>query len=466
MNTGQGRAPRLRAPLRLGLLCCLAWLALQPFAALPAVAKEPLAPPALSGRFLDHEGQRVLVLWGSAQERGFAQGYLLAERIVAGLSHDLETVMKPFLPQYEALVTKLIVPRFAFSDEERAEMEGLYAGMLARLGTEGLMLKDLGRAATLVDLQALNTFGDWYGLGCSSLAVWGPLSSDGEPLVGRNFDFPGFALLVESQYVVVRAPTATGQGLVGVSYPGSVGVLTGLNAQGRYVAVHDVRIRPGLEKAARANVPRLLAVRRLLEQAEGEDPLADAAALLASWPTLYGNNFFMASPARGLSRARAAVLEYDCRAEIDHGVTRRGPETLTLKEYGDLAVGDECLVCTNHFRARAQPELPPREQLPEAERVCRRYGVLCRAAGEQDGPLSVAAMFAAMSRAAYPLENRPQQRASDLLLGAAKGTLHQAVAETAKGRLHVRLGRFGAHITALEPRVYDVAEWIARARAP
>ena len=190
-------------------------------------------------------------------------------------------------------------------------MLGILAGMKARLPAEELKIPALGRPLSLVDLKALNTFGDWYGLGCSSLAVWGNLTKDGQPLVGRNFDFPAFDLVLAHQYIVVRAPEEGRRGQVGVSYPGCIGTLTGMNDSGVFVAIHDVRIKPALEKAMRQNVPRLLAVRRLLEQTGGADACKQAYDLVRKWPTLYGNNLMVVAPAGKAGGPCAAVCGCD-----------------------------------------------------------------------------------------------------------------------------------------------------------
>jgi len=419
-----------------------------PVAAPKAPAK---APPKVTGRFETVEGHRILTLWGTPRERGFAQGYLLAEHILAGFTHDFESILKPFLPQYEMLIKTMVVPNFKFSPRELQEMEGLFAGLVARLPREKLRIAALNRDLELVDIKAINTFGDWYGLGCSSLAVWGELSADGQPLVGRNFDFPAYDLVLRHQYVVVRAPDGEARGQVGVSYPGCIGTLTGMNADGVFVAIHDVPIRPGIEKALRANVPRLLAVRRLLEQVAGSEACKQASALVRTWPTLYGNNLMVVAPRVKDGVPCAAVLEYDCRLDLDGGCTLRVNDGVEGRKEGDPPIA--CLACTNHHRARDEPpnykELKPRWRYPELSCI----------GGEErpDKPLGVADMFRWMGKTAYPKHGKPQQRAVALKgPGRHHGTIHQAVGQTGKRMLHLKLGVVGKHIRDVTPRRYDV----------
>jgi len=416
------------------------------------------APPAtktevqVTGRYEVRDGQRMLTLWGTPRERGFAQGYLLAEEILDGVTHDFQHIMNAqFRQLYNALVTKVVVPRFTFSDRELAEIEGLFAGVKARLPAERLQLEALGRPFELIDLKALNTFGDWYGLGCSSLAAWGELTKDGKLLVGRNFDFPAFDLVLKHQYVFVRAPDGDLPGQVGVTYPGCIGTLTGMNVHGVFVAIHDVRVKPTLDKALRRNVPRLLAVRRLLEQTEGADACTAARDLVRTWPTLYGNNLMVAAPRRKDGAPCAAVLEYDWRSEVDAGCTMRIADAASeLPKDAPPAV---CLACTNHHRCREEPagyvELFPRW----------RYEALSAVKTETkpDKPLDVAGMFGWMARAAFPQGGKVQESATSLY-GEERhhGTLHEVVAEPEAARLHVKLGAVGKHIKDVEARAYDV----------
>ncbi len=420
-------------------------------------SKSKTGSVAVTGRYEVVDGQRVLTLWGGPRERGFAQGYLLAAQIVAGVEKDFGRIMNARFKQlYDTLLTKMVVPRFHFTKRETAELEGLMKGLEARLPAAKRTISALGRPFALVDLKALNTFGDWYGLGCSSLAAWGKLTIDGETLVGRNFDFPAFDLVLKHQYVVVRAPEKDYLGEVGVSYPGCIGTITGMNTRGVFVAIHDVHVKPTLDKALRPNVPRLLAVRRLLEKTRGADACRQARDLARSWPTLYGNNLMVVASERGQGMPRAAVLEYDGRTDVDKGCTMR------VGDKGEAAAGDDaagaaadvvCLACTNHHRCR-EPILQHPPLFP-----LWRYKKLYRIAGDErsEKPLDVAGMFAWIARAAFPRGDRVQESATSMY-GEARhhGTLHEVVAEPEAGRLHVKLGVVGKHIRDVTPRTYDV----------
>ena len=427
----------------------------------PAPAKAPPATAPLAevtGRLEVVEGQRVLTLWGTARQRGYAHGYLLAEEIIAGVEHDFERVLKPFLPKYKILVRTMVIPNFSFNKRETEELEGLYEGLAARLPKEKMHIGILERDLDLIDIKALNTFGDWYGLGCSSLAVWGALSADGKPLVGRNFDFPAFDLVLRHQFVVVRAADGEAGGYVGVGYPGCIGVLTGLNAEGVFAAIHDVPIRPALDKALRKNVPRLIALRRILEYGEGKDTCKQVHALVKDWPTLYGNNLMIVGPAQKDSSPCVAVLEYDCRLDLEGGCTLRLDDPLSADEKKQTPL--LCLACTNHHRARQKPE-----KYFEFRKRWRYSELSCVGGTERPAkPLTVTDMFSWMGRTAFPRGDRVQGRASAFIGPQANhGTLHQVVAQPSARLLYVRLGQVGKHIRDIPERRHDVSALLSSA---
>ena len=448
--------PQRLLPL-LALLALVAW----PLASLRA--EEPGAAVAeavqVTGR-LDKRGpQTVLTLWGTPRERGFAQGYLVADSLLQAAEHDFGELLKPFLPMYETFVRGKIVPNFALDAREREEMEGLIEGLKAKRGDQGTRVEALGRDFDLTDLIALNTFGDWYGMGCSSLAVWGRHSKDGTPRVGRNFDFPAFDLVTDHGLIVVRAADGEYAGSVSVTYPGCIGLMTGQSERGIFVSVHDVPVRAPTAQLREGNVPRLIALRRLLERVQGDTPTTQARTLLAGWPTMYGNNLMVMAGHAKEGEPIAAVMEYDGREDVQDGVTERTPEEgVPALEGGS----DPLIACTNdHLLRDGLVRSGPTQ--------CWRYPLLIEGA-HSDTPLAfdVAALFDRMGRASFPRGEGNLERAAGVL-GVKRtngfGTLHQTVGEPALGHLHIRMARLGSRVEK-EPAIdYDVPALVKAAGA-
>ncbi|NRA95502.1 MAG: hypothetical protein HRU14_04765 [Planctomycetes bacterium] len=410
-------------------------------------AQEP--PADLCGRYVHEDGLRVLYLWGTPEQRGFAQGWLLGDVIVRNFDADLTKLMaRGRKEQYEERLLKSVVPRFAFNEDEEAELAGMLRGIEARLPEEKRQVKFLDRAVTLADLKAANTVGDWMALGCSTFAIDGTYTKDGAPAVARNFDFPAFRMVLDDQHIVVHAPDGKSHGWIGVSYPGSIATMTGLNADGVFISIHDVFIFPGLLTAFRPNVPRLCALRRVMRDVSASDTLAGVHDRLKSWRTMYGNNFMVVTPGAKAGEPFAGVFEYDSRYKAAGGVHLR------LTDHLDSGTRP-FLLCTNHHRVRK-----PRKDDPE--KLCRRYNGLRDAVmgiDTSDGAtVTPERMFEVLSVAAFPKDNRP-------LVRYRHGTTHQAVAFTGAKELWVRLGVVGKNIREITPRCVKVSEALAAAKA-
>lgn len=396
--------------------------------------------PKITGKFYTKDGVKVLELWGTPRERGFAHGYLLATEIVTGAESGFQFVEKFNPGTIKSKVLPLAGVGFKFSEDETEEMLGILAGMKARLPAQMLNIPALGRALTLVDLKALNTFGDWYALGCSSAAVWGRKTVDGTAAVVRNFDFMGLPVIQKHQMLVVMAPgpeEKNARGFIGITHPGSVGAITALSEEGVFAAIHDVMVRPQPKDFTQGNVPRLLAIRRMVREVPAKGAVEIAAQRCKAMNTLFGNNFMVATPVPG-NGLPAGVIEYDTREELDRGAVLRGPSTTgqgTARDY---------LVCSNHHRLRADGQ-------------CSRYASLVSGITTHEKFTTVAELFDLADISAVP-------RDGSAINEGSFGTQHQVVALTGKKLLYVRLVEFGKSIMQVEPVMFDAVKAVAAVR--
>ena len=413
-------------------------------AARPSIQAEQLVQ--LHGRFtIGEQQQRQLELWGTPRQRGFAHGYLLAREILLTFDRDFAVVMGKRVKQY-AVLSMTVLPRFEFSEAEVDMLDGMLAGIKARLPAKAdRRIAILSRAINLTDLKALNTFGDWVALGCSTIAMWGERSEDGHPVIARNFEFRSFRALLEHAHVAINAPylDADGEamrGTVTIGHPGCIGSLTGMNDDGVWTSIHDVYKQPGMKHAMRPNVPRLCAQRRILEELSAGRVCVEAEKRLRDWSTLFGNNFFVVDPRPKPNQPYAAVFEYDNRTGHGDGVTMR-----VVDRVG--ADGAEWLVCTNHHRVRGVAE--------EWKPSCTRYRALAEFAQGRADVFDVPRLFALANEAAMPKGDRIVVPVG--MEGRKHGTLHQVVGRTGARELHVKLMTKGfGHIRDQQPVRYRV----------
>lgn len=297
------------------------------------------------GEFRRVGGVGVLTLWGEPYQRGRAHGRLLAP----GVLDMVDTLCgSNVLIQHDGDYDRVVLPlvdRFAFDPADEEELRGILDGVKERLGDRAV-LRRLKRPLTLRDLKAYNTAGDWYRQACSSFAAWGTLTKDGHTWVGRNFDFMPAQEYYPHQMIVVQRAAGGKQAWAGVSVPGLIGCITGINARGVFVATHDVYMPLG--PLGNGYAPRLLVLRRLMEACSPGDLEAQAAPILKQSPRMFDSGILVAAPARGGS-SPAMVFECAAGPRAEEGVTGRRAG----QNSGDLP--SEAIACTNHFRVRPSP---------------------------------------------------------------------------------------------------------------
>ena len=358
--------------------------------------------PAICGELTQRDDIDVLTLHGSLVEQGFAEGYLTAERI-----HDLfrHFALSDRVLPAPVLWSVLVVPRTAKRLElppwVRPWCEAVLAGIEAR-DADLLEIPELKRELTVDDLVACAALPDFIGLACSSFVAFGE-AVDGEgPVAARNLDYRSTPELLRHTMVIVRGPRDGRAGWVSIGWPGIAGCLTGVSERGVFAAIHDVRAKalPDLRIT-----PRPIALQELIETLEPrEAPPDEAAAILRRFRYGLGGNFMLAWRGRSAARAGAAVFEVWPAAELADGVTLRLP-----------ADGDDFVVCSNHHRARIEPE-------PE----CWRYAAIHDHLVREHRPFDLAAGLAVVQRAEVP------------------GTLYQVAVDLGDSALALRLRRVPA----------------------
>jgi hypothetical protein len=319
-------------------------------AAAPLVlAETPAERAAKAGELVTVKKHRVLRLFGNdIKERGFAHGYLLAEDIRDDADSALNSLPNFSARQYESSLLPWAIEKFAWDKDAVVEMDGIFEGMQARLGKDGLESKILGRALKRDDLYAINTIADYFGPACSGFSAYGERTQNGEVVQGRTLDFPIGAKAVSDQILIAaEALPARGKdqparkAWVAVGWPGLIGEYTGMNSDGLIVCLHDAynRNRGGKEGGY---VSRGVLLRRMIETVDpaSSDAAKQTAQMAGEKPVACGNLFHITWPkaaAEKTSTTPSAVLEFD---PLDRKVS--------VRRMDDSAF----MVLTNHFRVR------------------------------------------------------------------------------------------------------------------
>ncbi|MHA1568431.1 MAG: hypothetical protein ACTSXZ_03090, partial [Alphaproteobacteria bacterium] len=191
----------------------------------------------VNGYLHEIDGQRVLHVWGTHYEMGYAHGALLGDEIVAMMNEYVLELVPPFL--YEAALV-LVPLLFTMPQDYRDEVAGMIDGMAAS-GAE-TYIAPLGRHINANDLLMCNAIGDIGAMACSCQMAWGAGTEPdaalaGEVAVVRNLDWTMTGddrfLLPRSTLVIVYTPTeGDKQPVAMVSFPGFFGCLSCMNEAG------------------------------------------------------------------------------------------------------------------------------------------------------------------------------------------------------------------------------------------
>jgi len=227
---------------------------------------------------------RTIELAGTPQERGWRHGQILGAEIRQVRRAFLSYLARLSLyagawPIFGGLL--LLARRFLpyIPNHLKQEMAAVAAGAQVSLGTVLLI--------NVTDDLANNT------PRCSALAVGENHTADGAYLMGRNLDYPLFLdIMVQLQTLFLMEPDQ-GQPLASLSWPGYLGVCTGLNKAGVALAQLSAMSR----ERTWQGMPAALRFRLGLETGT---TAATVAARVIDLPGTIGNNLMLCDPREAL----------------------------------------------------------------------------------------------------------------------------------------------------------------------
>lgn len=161
-------------------------------------------------------------------------------------------------------------------------------------------------------------------VGCSSLAVWNENTEDGDLLIGRNFDFYVGDDFAKNKLVEFVEPE-NGIPYMSVSWPGMIGVVSGMNKEGITVTINAGKSKIPLT----AKTPISLVTREILQYAKNID---EAIAIAKKRKVFVSESILVGSA----NDKNAVIIE------------------VSPKNFGVYRVQNSSRVlCTNHFQSDA-----------------------------------------------------------------------------------------------------------------
>jgi isopenicillin-N N-acyltransferase-like protein len=298
----------------------------------------------LSSAARSAEGIRVVEVRGDGAAMGKAQGEALRPQIRELHEKYLKAYFQDDKIRKQALLASFVF-RNQLAPEHLAEIQGLAEGC-------GLDVGEVMLANCFLDLSP--------NMGCSTVTLSARAAPDGIGRFGRNLDFPGFNVADKNSVLLVFHPKDR-YAFAAVSWPGLIGVLSGINEHGLTLASMEVDRRMVMPQA----MPYILLYRTVLERCK---TVEEAVDLLEKTPRQTANNLMLMDAAGG-----RAVVEITPQKIV----VRRAPE-------------DRPLISTNHHRG---------EDL-DKKGMCDRYDYLHDEAIKEFGKIGPANIEAMLGKVA------------------------------------------------------------------
>jgi uncharacterized protein (DUF2141 family) len=196
------------------------------------------------GALVRKKGLPVLQLWGTAEERGFAHGFLAGKQIIDFLEFYIIEDNWGSAKSYRDTFVPFLEGRFRYPDEFLMECDAVVKGM--RASGIDMGVKALGRDFNRTDLLAINAYIEKraafpgavpHPSSCTQVAFWGPRAKGGGLVAARNMDGECDIRKVTVSHFLVFAvdPAEPGRRRwVSTMWPGFVGTISGVNEEGLY----------------------------------------------------------------------------------------------------------------------------------------------------------------------------------------------------------------------------------------
>ena len=167
---------------------------------------------------------------------------------------------------------------------------------------------------------------DYMLVGCTSFAAWGRESADSSLIIARNFDFYMGEEFARNKLVLFEKPD-TGHAFVSVTWPGMLGVLSGMNTAGLTVTINAAK----LETPSMSATPISLLTKKILQYASN---LEEAWKIAGEYNTFVSESILVGS----VNDGRSVIIE-------------KTPSAMSMYDPSDRDPSVAHIVCTNHYQS-------------------------------------------------------------------------------------------------------------------
>ncbi|HPR17185.1 MAG TPA: FlgD immunoglobulin-like domain containing protein [Candidatus Cloacimonadota bacterium] len=311
-----------------------------------------ISAQVVNGDTLSVDGKKILKVWGTHYERGYATGYIMGNNIMSLLQNYFIASLFNSSPSLYQMIRSFFLTNVSIEDKYNQEAQGMIDGMIASGNSlysptlqRDLDKDDILMVNSVVDMASFTELQDKLCLGCSSLSSWGENTLDDPDLNGtlvltRQLDWSSTAELYDNHLLVVHFPAENDEvNWISFTFPGLFGTLSGINEDGVCAFMNMGNIHT---YTATNNLhPLLLSVRNGIESYD------------------YNEDFVM----NGLDVADAIADKLHLAGSIVHAATQESGLIVETNNSGSMVrydsdntvVPSDCLVATNHFRVLSNP---------------------------------------------------------------------------------------------------------------
>lgn len=227
--------------------------------------------------FYEDSGITVIKVFGTHQDRGYAAGYLLADKI-----KDLyENYIVPSFGSYLSTAKLLLSTNThiaidsVYIYEAMAMMQGITD---AGVSMPGVDYVDLLVANSFLDIENLASKKINMSNGCSSLISWGDATAgtdiDGKTVISRHLDWSTEPAIIRNQVIVIHLPYEVDEqpwALIG--FAGQISALSGFNQSGLVAMQHMLADNYASGQMSKGYEPIWFTLRKSLENKDynGDD---------------------------------------------------------------------------------------------------------------------------------------------------------------------------------------------------
>jgi len=246
---------------------------------------------------------RIIRVWGSHEERGFAYGYLSGEEITSMFVSYVKPSFGTFYNTARNIIAegKDIAIDSLYQVEAKAVIEGMN---LAGTNPTNLDFIDILVGNSFLDIKAMLSLEN--NEGCSSLMSWGDATAgtslEGKSVITRHLDWTTSSILTPLQVMAIHIPSETDeQPWISIGFAGMISALSGLNAS---VAVfqHVMNDFSSSPIHNQAYEPIWFSMRKALEvndyNQDGTNNVQDVRSIFAGLPQSTADGYILSALAR------------------------------------------------------------------------------------------------------------------------------------------------------------------------